>query len=862
MREQPFSPHLPKVLIAALEERALGEGLSIEDFIVFAIAEKIARSEHQTWQTQKSELSRTVVAQEEQAEKNNQSMLADLFEQAPIFIAVLAGPEHVFEMVNQSCRDFLGGRELLGRRAAECFPESAKTAWLELLDDVYQRGDVRLEQDVQVSLTSSDGRTPEIKYVDIMYKPRLDSAGLVNGIITLGVDRSLLYEVLHSTSDGIFLLDRDWRFVYLNPCAIELLSGGKALVGRNVWEAFEAASSLEFWDKYHTTMEQRVPTEFEAYYPAPLDRWFQVHAHPISQGISVFFRDITERRGETVRLRLLEQTVDAAPIGIALSEYKSADDCPLIYVNPAFERLTGYSAEEVLGTDCRFLQGSDLGQPGGSTLQSAIANGCSGKAVLRNYKKDGTRFLNEVHISHVRGSDSKVSHIIGLQYDVTEQLETREQLAKQARHDALTGLSNRHALLEHLETTLAHAKASGRPVAVVVLDLDNFKHMNDRFGHIETDRILVHVSRRIASFAGVQTAARLGGDEFALILSQWNDHTDLGKLVEQLLHEISKPLPLGSKEILITGSAGIALFPQDTVEPEELLQMADVSMYAVKRRGKNSFRFYTADLRFNQNEPLDVAVGFRRALANSEFELYYQPRVNASSKRIIGCEALIRWNHPDRGTLLPAQFIRIAEDTGLINEIGRWVLEEALQQNASWRRSGFQSALISINVSPSQIRDPNFPAIVQDALARYRLPGTSLELELTESLLIDNGELAESSLRLLKKLGVRIAIDDFGTGYSGLQYLARFPIDTIKIDQGFTRNITSDHLSATICKSILTLGRDLGLTTVAEGVESVEQAELLRSWSCKELQGHLFGKPWPRNMAERAFQKTRPQKSP
>jgi diguanylate cyclase (GGDEF)-like protein/PAS domain S-box-containing protein len=615
-----FSPYLPQSLREALELNARTEGASVDRFILVAIAEKLARTEHAAWRAERPELSISSPLKEGPFEKRDRTTLLDFFEQAPVFMAVVGGPNHIFEMVNESYREFLGNRQLLGERVADCVPESAETGWVELLDEVYETGKVRTDQGVRLTLPSEGGR-PETKYVDYMYKPRRDAEGCVTGIVILGVDRSLLHDVLQSTSDGIFLLDRSWRFLYLNPRAVELLSFGRFLVGRNMWEAFEAASSLPFWDYYHATMDQRIPTEFEAYYPAPLERWYQVHAYPVDQGISVFFRDITEVRRENVRLRLLEQTVHAAPIGIALSEYNGPNDSPLIYVNPAFESLTGYTADEVLGADCRFLQGSDRDQPDGAKLQSAIENGFADKAVLRNYRKDGSRFLNEVHISHVRGTDSHVSHVIGLQYDVTEQLEIREQLSRQTRHDALTGLSNRHALLEDLKAILADARECNRPIALVVLDLDNFKHMNDRFGHVETDRILAHISRRIASFVGgTETAARLGGDEFALILSKWSDHTDLGKLVEQLLHEISKPLLLGSKEILITGSAGIALFPQDTAEPEELLQMADVSMYAVKRRGKNSYRFYTADLRFNQNEPLrrvPVREGWRCARRSS-----------------------------------------------------------------------------------------------------------------------------------------------------------------------------------------------------------------------------------------------------
>jgi diguanylate cyclase (GGDEF)-like protein/PAS domain S-box-containing protein len=783
--------------------------------------------------------------------------LNELFDQASVFIAVLAGPEHVFEMVNPAYRKLLGNRELIGQRVVDCVPEVAGTAWIDLLDHVYQTGEPTSAQGARLSLAPSEGQPLEDKFVDYVYQPRRGFDGAISGIIALGVDTSLAAEVLQSTSDGIVMLDQNWNFIYLNPCAMQLLSPTRNLVGCNVWEEFPAAVNLVFWEKYHITMEQRKPTEFVAYYPAPLDLWLELHCYPTHQGISIFFRDVTTKRKETERLRLLEQTVASAPIGITLATFDNESHCPLIYVNPAFERLTGYAAEEVLGSDCRFLQGSDLQQQGRLELQSAIKTGNPAKVFLRNYKKNGQRFFNEVHVSQVHDELGKITHVIGIQNDVTDQFETKEQLAKQAREDALTGLANRYALVEQLKKALESARRENRQVAVVLLDLDNFKHMNDRFGHMEADRLLVQIGRRLNLLAeNIDTAARLGGDEFALVLSHWEDQGRLEKQMDRLLYEIRKPLRLGNQEVMITGSAGIALFPQDAVGPEELLQMADLSMYWIKRCGKNSFRFYSPDLRFNENEPLDIAVGFRRALANGEFELFYQPRVSSRSKQIVGCEALIRWNHPERGMLLPAQFVRIAEDTGLINEIGQWVLEEALQRNAAWRQSGFKPISMSINVSAAQIRTPSFPTMVANALARAGLPAESLELELTETLLIDNGLLAETSLGVLKELGVRIAIDDFGTGYSGLHYLSRFPVDTMKIDHVFIRNIATDTMAATICRSVLRLGQELGLKTVAEGVETSEQALLLESWNCTELQGYMFAKPLPSHVAELALQRS------
>jgi diguanylate cyclase (GGDEF)-like protein/PAS domain S-box-containing protein len=665
-------------------------------------------------------------------------------------------------------------------------------------------------------------------------------------------DGSLVAEILESTTDGVFMLDFEWRFIYLNAHARNLIGTGKELLGTNVWDQFPEATKLLFWEQYHRTMEERVPSKFAACYPEPLNACYEVHSYPTTQGISVFFRDITKQNEEEERLLLLEQAIAASPMGITLAKFKNVHDCPIIYVNPAFEQLTGYSQEEVIGTDCRFLQGSDLQQSGRIEMQTAIAHSKPTRVVMRNYKKNGTRFYNEVHLSQVYDRSGKVSHIVGIQNDVSDQLETKARLARQAEYDALTGLANRYLLLERLRKSLDACQRNNTQLAVVLFDLDNFKHINDRFGHIEADRVLMQIARRLnATVERGDTVARLGGDEFAMILTQWDDLTLLHKQMERLMQEIRKPITCGDQEIVVTGSAGVALYPQDSHDAESLLQMADLSMYWIKRCGKNSFRLYSPELRFNNNEPLDVAVGFRNALSNNEFELHYQPRVDAKNERIMGFEALLRWNHPTRGLLLPAQFIRIAEDMGLINEIGAWVLERALAQNAAWRSDGLEPVLMSVNVSPAQIRDPDFPKKVSAALKKSGQPAHSLELELTESILIDNAELADASLRALKQLGVRVAIDDFGAGYSGLHYLSRFPVDTIKIDHFFTRNIARDKTAATICHSVLKLGQSLGLLTVAEGVETKEQASLLRRWRCSELQGFMFAKPLTKDEAER-----------
>ena len=654
----------------------------------------------------------------------------------------------------------------------------------------------------------------------------------------------LVSEILESTTDGVYVVDRAWRFIYQNPVARRDLPRKVPILGCILWDVYPELKNLAFWEETHRAMDDRIPSHFQQYYPLPIDRCYEVHAYPNPYGMAVFFRDITDQKAEEERLRLFEQAIASAPVGFAMASVDKSGSHPMIYVNPAFERLTGYSAEEALGKDCRFLQGSDRNQEGRQEVRTAIEGGLPAKVLLRNYKKNGRQFANELHLSQVRDTKGNVTHLVGIQNDVTEQLEIKERLARQAKYDALTGVANRYLLIERLGEAIVAAEAEQSAIAVIILDLDNFKHINDSLGHMEADHLLVQISSLLNSLIGVEdTVARLGGDEFAIVIRHASDQARLLKCIEKILAEIRRPVLLGSSELMVTASIGVALFPGDAVNADDLLLAADLSMYSAKRRGKNLYRFYTPSLRLNRNEPLDIAVGLKKAIVNGEFELFFQPRVSARTNEILSLEALIRWKHPTRGLLMPAQFIGVAEDTGIIHELGQWSMEEAIRQNAKWRQAGLKDISISVNVSPAQMRDPHFPTAVADILSEAGLSPEALEIELTESLLIDNAGVAEVSLCALKELGVKIAIDDFGSGYSGLHYLSRFPVDTIKIDHFFTGNIAHDKTSATICRSIIKLGQQIGLTTVAEGVETREQAVLLRSWRCTELQGHLFASP-------------------
>lgn len=661
-------------------------------------------------------------------------------------------------------------------------------------------------------------------------------------------------QILEITTDAVFMLDRDWRFTYLNSCAELALSKGRILRGKSLRECFPEVDRTEFGRCYRQTMIERVPTTVQEFYPEPLNRWYEAHAYPTEEGISVFFRDITERRQMQDRMRLHQQAMEAVPVGISIAEYSRENDDPLVYVNPAFEQMTGYAASEILGKNCRFLQGPETRESSRATIRTAISQGRTAKVVLSNYKKDGTRFFNELQISAVRDAEGTPTHLVGIQTDVTERIEARERLARQAKYDTLTGIPNRRHFLEGLQQAIDDAARTENSIAVVYIDLDNLKDVNDSLGHLQGDRLLEEVAQRISSAVREKdNLGRVGGDEFAFYCSACTHIVDLERVLNRILENLSAPLILDGRELLVTASIGYAVYPTDASSSEDLLRMADLAMYTAKKEGKNGWRAYSSDLDCGRKEKLEIASGLRRALDKGELFLLYQPRVDAASGRIRSMEALIRWNHPERGLMMPAQFIAVAEETGLITEIGAWVIREALRQNAEWQRSGRIIVPISVNVSAVQFRARGFSSSVLSSIQQSGLAPELLELEVTESLLMDEAA-SLGPIATLRDHGVRLAIDDFGTGYSGLGYLARFSVDTIKIDRSFTNSVTEYGPEAAICRAIIQLARDLHFTVVAEGIESQAQAEVLSGWGCEELQGFHFGSPMPADQIEALLQ--------
>ncbi len=542
-----------------------------------------------------------------------------------------------------------------------------------------------------------------------------------------------------------------------------------------------------------------------------------------------------------LRQRAIESSTNAVMITAA------APHNPIVYVNPAYERITGYRADEALGNSPRLLFGDDLDQPGIDELRAAIREQRDGHAVLRCYRKDGTLFWNDVVMSPVRDEHGAVVNFISIQHDITAIKAYESELAHRSTHDALTGLPNRVLLQDRLAQTIQHSGRKGHELWLVSIDLDRFKFTNSRLGHKGGDRLLQIVAARLqAAVRPVDTVARLGGDEFALLLlPERGGVAPRAEQLQRVLDSLAAPLVLDGTELFLTASAGIAAFPTDSKEPGVLAERADMAMFRAKEMGGNQYQFYTAAMNERLGERLRIESALRTALERREFELHYQPQVDCSTGRIMGMEALIRWRHPEMGMVAPNRFIPLAEETGQILAVGHWVLRSACRQLRDWQRAGRQELRIAVNVSARQLAEPDFVQDVADVLADTGLAPRCLELELTESAVMNDVAHATAVMHELKKLGVKLAIDDFGTGYSSLAHLKRFEIDVLKIDQTFVRDLTVDPDDAAIVTTIIALADNLGLEVISEGVETQEQLDFLRRHGCRHMQGYFFGRPLP-----------------
>ena len=568
-------------------------------------------------------------------------------------------------------------------------------------------------------------------------------------------------------------------------------------------------------------------------------------------------RDISERRRIEDALCIKEHEsrtlIENSPDNI--SRYDR--NCRRIYVNPSYGEMVDGGTLALLGKRPSEYPGGDNAEQYEEKIREVFENGANAEFELKWHDKLGNEICSHVRLAPERDKDGQIVSVLTVGRDITELNEHRKRIYQMAFYDSLTKLPNRALFNDRLCQILTDATLHEQLAGVMLLDLDRFKSVNDTLGHPSGDVLLCEAALRLSyCVRGYDTVARLGGDEFAILLPEIRSADDLGRIAAKILKSFNEPFVLDGKEVFITSSIGISVYPSDSLDADDLLKQADSAMYFAKRSGRNNFRFYASGMTVSANERLTLEGELRRGFGRGELELYYQPKVRLDDEKVIGSEALLRWIHPERGMVPPDKFISIAEECGLIVEIGLWVLRNACEVACAWN-SGGSSNKVAINLSARQFQSNDLVKTVSSVLAETGCDPAWIELEITESLLLDEAGDVLSTLSAFREMGISIAIDDFGTGYSSLSYLAKFPIDTLKIDRSFTSRITENGHHAELVKAIISIAKCLDQQVVAEGAETSAEVSLLRSYGCDLVQGYFYGKPMSRPAYEEFYNSRR-----
>jgi diguanylate cyclase (GGDEF)-like protein/PAS domain S-box-containing protein len=671
-----------------------------------------------------------------------------------------------------------------------------------------------------------------------------------------------LSTTLASITDAFATLDHQGRFTYVNRETERLLgrSSGE-LLGQKIWHELDIMGSGRTCSEILKAMSGEKHLEFEEFYAA-LGKWLELRAYPFDEGLAVYIRDVSGRRQSQEQQLLLMTSISRLNDMVFITEAKTlnAPGPRIVFVNDAFERLTGYSREEVLGRTPRLLQGPLTQRSELDRIRAALQQAHAVRAELINYKKNGELFWLELDIVPVDYFGRGLTHWVAVARDITARKGAEDEIEHLAFYDTLTQLPNRQLLMDRLQHALSQGARHTKIGALMFIDLDNFKVLNDTLGHAKGDLLLQQVAARLSCCVRLtDTVARLGGDEFVVMLEDLGDDPQLAAdktqvVGQKILAALSEPYHLAGYPHHSTCSIGITSFSQDQQSIGDLLKQADLAMYQAKAQGRNTVCLFDPMLQAAASASAGLDTELRQGLRDDEFLLHYQPQVGCDG-RMVGVEALIRWRHPERGLVLPDAFIAHTEESGLILPLGRWVLEAACAQLARWAaRPETKGLSIAVNVSARQFRDPEFVELVMSTIQQYGVRARRLKLELTESSLATGIEVTIAKMGRLKRAGVTLSIDDFGMGYSALSYLKRLPLDQLKIDRTFVKDLLTDPNDAAIARTIISLAQSLGLAVMAEGVETEAQREFLARHGCESYQGHLFCKALPLDELEAFMQ--------
>jgi len=724
-------------------------------------------------------------------------------------------------------------------------------------------------------------RTGERRLIAWSNNCLLDEEGQVEYVIATGVDiteqkqtEEALKEselqtrlLLNSTAEGIYGVDTKGICTFVNLACLNMLGyeHEEDLVGKSLHEMIHHTypngrhyPREECNVRLSTLQGQTVHQDNEVHWRADGTSFpVEYRSRPMYRngelvGAVVTFVDITERRKVGEQMHKLSSAVEQTADAVMITDV----DGIIEYVNPSFEHMSGYAAADLIGKTPRVLKSGKQSDAFYRELWKKLKRGETVSDTYINRRPDGSLYYEEKTITPIKESGSVIKYFLSTSRDITERKETERQLKFLAHHDILTDLPNRTLFLDRLKQALAGARWHDRAVAVLFMDVDRFKNINDTLGHESGDELLRELSGRLRrSLRDRDTIARFGGDEFVILLDDVAQISDVDKLVKKIHDSLEEPFTIKGSEFHITASIGISLYPTDGEDSSTLLRNADLAMYRAKDDWRNSYEFYSADMTTRAFERMTLENSLRQALEKEEFLVYYQPQVEIHTGMIIGVEALLRWQHPQRGLVAPDNFIPLLEDTGLIHPVGEWVLRTACQQGAEWHRQGFSSLRMAVNLSSRQFSSSDLVEKIKEILESCEFSADYLELEITESLLMSHAGKEQQVFEELSALGARLSIDDFGTGYSSLSYLRRFSIDTLKIDRSFVIDIPGDPDDSAITEAIVKLGQSLRLDLVAEGVETKEQLAFLESIGCGQVQGYLFSRPLPADEISRLFKR-------
>ncbi|WP_028388450.1 EAL domain-containing protein [Legionella fairfieldensis] len=693
---------------------------------------------------------------------------------------------------------------------------------------------------------------------------RLNAAPLSNNIkikdkiskknVEVEKSLSLLRATLESTADGIMMVNGQGQVVDWNQKFVEMWR-----IPSYMLESGTERISFEYILEQITNPEA-VIADVEYLYENPEwqgelpllhfkdGRIFERFTQPQRVGSEIVgrvysFRDVTRRMMSDDELRIRERAIEASTHGVAIIDITRSQQ-PIIYINKAYERITGYSEKQTIGQSLMYLQGPKTDQVNQQRIKLAIREQREEVVEIESYRRNGEMFWCELSVAPVTDYFGQVKHYVCILNDITQRREMEKQLLRQATHDSLTELPNRVLLIDRVEQAILQAKKKNTLLAFLFLDLDRFKMINDTLGHSIGDKLLQAVSNRLLIATNdFDTVARLGGDEFVILLPEISAEQQAQQVAQNILELIDKPFRVNQHSLKITGSIGISYYPKDGLDYESLMKNADLSMYHAKDNGRNNYRIFEEEMNRRVINHMQLDNALRDALTNNEFYLVYQPLISLKQKKIVGVEALVRWKSHLLGEVSPVEFITLAEENGLIIDIGKWVLEEACFQAVRWHKEGFDDLYVAVNISGRQFHQKNLSGMVSEILGKTGLAANFLELELTESLLVDDISHTVKTMNQLKEMGIKLVIDDFGTGYSSLSYLKQFPVNKLKIDKSFINELVNKESDAAIVKAIINLGHCLNLEILAEGVETELQKEFMINYDCDYAQGYYFKPP-------------------